>query len=99
VGAGLISFADNVSKQGRYAEGEALLERALAIFERAHGRDHPEFANGLLALASLRTDQGRAAEAIALHERALAVAERTFPPGDPYLAEIRADIDALRGAM
>jgi tetratricopeptide (TPR) repeat protein len=99
VGAGLISFADNVSKQGRYAEGEALLERALAIFERAHGRDHPEFANGLLGLASLRTDQGRTAEAIALHERALAVAERTFPPGDPYLAEIRADIDALRGAM
>jgi tetratricopeptide (TPR) repeat protein len=44
--------------QGRYAEAEPPLKRALAIYEKTLGPDHPSVATGLNNLASLYEDQG-----------------------------------------
>jgi tetratricopeptide (TPR) repeat protein len=55
--------------QGRYADAEPLLKRALAIWEKALGPEHPQVAMSLNNLASLYQDQGRYAEADELDAR------------------------------
>ena len=49
------------------------LRRALAIAEKAFGREHPQYAMGLVDLAELYRAQGRTAEAEPLFERAKAI--------------------------
>ena len=58
---------------GAAAEAEALFERALAIRERALGRDHPDVAASLCDLGGLALDHDRPAEAVARLERAVAI--------------------------
>ncbi len=54
---------------GRYAEAEPLLQRSLAILEKALGPEHPDVANSLHNLAELYRAQGRYAEAEPLLQR------------------------------
>ena len=49
--------------QGKYAEAEPLFKRALAIREKALGKDHPDVATSLNNLALLYDSQGKYAEA------------------------------------
>ena len=49
--------------QGRYADAEPLIKRALAISEKALGPDHPGLATDLNNLAGLYHVQGRYADA------------------------------------
>jgi class 3 adenylate cyclase/tetratricopeptide (TPR) repeat protein len=72
--------------RGRYAESQALLERAVAILERALGRDHLDVARSLDNLAVALGKQGRYAEAQALIERALLICERALGPDHPDVA-------------
>ena len=58
--------------QGRYAEAEPLYKRALAIYEKALGPDHPDVANSLNNLAELYRPQGRYSDAIPIVERTIA---------------------------
>jgi tetratricopeptide (TPR) repeat protein len=60
-------------QQGRYTEAEPLYKRALAIWEKALGPDHPELAQSLNNLSVVYQDQGRYAEADTLLKRALAI--------------------------
>lgn len=69
-------------ERGHYAEGGALIERALAIGERTLGPDHSDVARSLDNLAITRSRQGRYADAQALLERALAIYERVLGPDD-----------------
>ena len=57
-----------------------MLERALAIWERVFGPDHPHVAISLNNLASLLTDQGELVAAWPLYERALAIQTRELAP-------------------
>jgi Tetratricopeptide repeat/CHAT domain len=62
----LASLGAKVSQlysQGRYAEAEPLRKRALAIYEKALGPNHPDVAITLNNLAWLYKTQGRYAEA------------------------------------
>src|SRR6266567_3020464 len=68
--------AFDLYQRGRYAEAEPLFERALAIREKALGRDHPYIALSLNNLAELYGAQGRYTEAEPLHQRALAIREK-----------------------
>jgi len=52
-----------LSRRGRYTETEALLQRALAIWEKALGPEHPDVARGLNNLATLYQTQGQYAKA------------------------------------
>ena len=55
-----------------------MLERALAIEERAYGRDHPEVATTLTNLGNAYGDLGDHAKERDMLERALAINERAY---------------------
>jgi tetratricopeptide (TPR) repeat protein len=79
-------LADFYGMQGRYAEAERCLRRALAIFEQAYGPEHPEVAHGLNNLAIFYASQGRCSEAEELLSRALILYERAFGLHHPDIA-------------
>ena len=55
---------------------EPLYKRALAIYEKALGPDHPSVAESLNSLAGFYHAQGSYAEAETLYRRALAIFEK-----------------------
>ncbi len=69
--------------QGDLAGARPLHERALAIFEKALGPEHPDTARSLNNLASLLHGEGDLAAAQPLCERALAIFEKALGPGHP----------------
>jgi tetratricopeptide (TPR) repeat protein len=64
-----------------------LYKRALAIWEKAHGPDHPYVAIALNNLADLYQFQGRYADAEPLYKRALAIEGKALGPDNPYVAK------------
>ena len=56
--------------QGRYADAEALWQRALAIKEKTLGPHHPDVAATLAKYAVLLHKMGREQEALSLEQRA-----------------------------
>ena len=72
--------------QGRYADAEPLYKRALAIYEKALGPDHPHVATSLNNLAGLYVNQGRYDAAEPLFKRALAISEKALGPDHPDVA-------------
>ena len=76
-----------LSDMGLYPAATPFAERALAIYERALGPDHPQVATSLNNLAALCQSQGDYTGALPLHERALAIRERALGPDHPQVAE------------
>ncbi len=70
-----------------YFEAQPLLERALAVSEKALGPDHPDTATSLNNLALLLWEQGHPESAQPLHERALTIREKALGPEHPATAE------------
>ena len=64
--------------QGKYGEAEPLYQRALAIWEKALGPEHPDVATSLNNLAGLYYAQGKYEEAEPLYQRALAIWKRPW---------------------
>ena len=58
-----LGLASVYVRQGRFTDAESLFKRALAIYEKALGPDHPWIANCLVGLATIYTRQGRYHEA------------------------------------
>ena len=81
--------------RARYAEAETLLQRALAICEKALGPDHPITATSLNNLALLYDDQGRRGEAEPLYQRALAIFEKAPGSDHPHTATTLNDMALL----
>jgi tetratricopeptide (TPR) repeat protein len=74
-----------------------LFEGAVAIYEKAHGPEHPNTALILHKLANLRQEEGDFAGARALYERALAIYEKAHGPEHRYTASILNNLaDLLR---
>jgi tetratricopeptide (TPR) repeat protein len=69
-----------------YAQAETLKRRALAIWEKSLGSDHPQVATGLNNLALLLKATNRLAEAEPLYRRALAIGETSYGPDHPDVA-------------
>ncbi len=59
--------------QGKYADAEPLYKRALAIWEKALGPEHPHVATSLENYAALLRKTGRGNEAAKLKARAKAI--------------------------
>ncbi len=59
--------------QGKYGEAEPRYKRALAIWEKALGPEHPSVAQSLENYAALLRKTGRSAEAIKMKARAKAI--------------------------
>ncbi len=67
-----------------------LHRRALAIWEKAYGPNHPDVATSLNNLANVYKDQGKYAEAADLYRRALANTEKALGPSHPDVVHIPA---------
>ena len=78
--------------RGRYDEGDALRKRALAIKERAYGKDSITFATSLKFLGGVYGMQGREEEALTLLLRALEIAEKALGSESPNLYSFLSDV-------
>ncbi len=70
--------------QGRFAEAEPLLRRALVIMRKQLGAEHPTVAGGLMDHAAILRDLGRESEAAQMEARA-----RRIGPAAPGRARRR----------
>ena len=82
-----------------YSDARPLFERALAIFEKALGPEHPDTAAKLSNLANLLWAQGDFAGARPLCERALAISEKALGPEHPDTATILTGLASLLKAQ
>ena len=69
--------------QGRYAEAEPLLRRALETREGTIGKEHPDTLGSLTNFAGLYKRQGRYDEAMPLLRRVFETCERIFGKDNP----------------
>ncbi len=69
----LNNLANLYRAQGKHSEVEPLLQRALAIYEKTLGPEHPYVALGLENYAAFLREMDRNAEADKLEERAQAI--------------------------
>src|SRR5204863_258971 len=76
----------------QYSAALPIYQRALAIFEKALGSDHPSVATGLNNLAELYRNQGNYEAALRLQQRALAIREKALGPSYPGVANSRASL-------
>lgn len=84
---------------GEYAEAEPLYIRALAIFEKALGPEHPDVVSSVYNLAELYYVLGRYAEAEPLLERALAIIKHARGPNHRSVAAILNNLAGLYKAQ
>ena len=82
----LDAHATILQKMGQYADAEPLFRRALAIDEKALGKDHPDVASSLNNLALLLYSQGKYGEAEPLYRRALGIYEKKLGTDHPWVA-------------
>ena len=82
----LDAHATILKTMGQYAVAEPLYRRALGIYEKALGKDHPNVATSLNNLALLLASQGKYVEAEPLYRRALAIKEKALGPDHPDVA-------------
>ncbi len=75
--------------RGEFAQAKAHFERALTIYEAAHGPDHPSVVTVRSNLGNVLRDLGNLAGAKAQLERALATDEATHGPDHPFVATSR----------
>lgn len=82
-------------KQGRYDEAIPIVERWLAIVEKALGPRDPNVATALNNLGTLYQDKGDYAKAEPIFKRALAIRENAVGPGHPDVAKDLNNLAAL----
>ena len=73
--------------QGRYAEAEPLLQRALAISEKTRGPEHPDVAVTFSNLGLVYLGEQRYTEAEPLFQQAVVIFERGLGPANPHVAQ------------
>jgi tetratricopeptide (TPR) repeat protein len=95
VATSLNNLAGLYHTQGRYVDAEPRFQRALAIWEKALGPEHPDVATSLNNLAGLYHTQGRYADAEPRFQRALAIFEKVLGPEHPDVATSLNNLTAL----
>ena len=94
--ARLSSLASVQWAAGAYAEARTLNERALVLYEKALGPDHPDVAETMGQLAQLLRGRGQLAEAETLISKALAIRESKLGLRHPQVAESCSDMGDLQ---
>ncbi len=84
-----------LSRIGKYGEALPIAERAVSLFEKALGPDHPDVATSLNNLAQLYSSQGRYAEAEPLYRRSHGIREKALGPDQPEVATSLNDLASL----
>ena len=75
---------------------EAALAYALAVEQRARGKDDLQLAETLFALAWARAAAGNLGSAIELAEQALQIRRAKLPPGDPAVGKVEQQLLLLQ---
>jgi tetratricopeptide (TPR) repeat protein len=78
--------AEKLNAQGKYAQAQPFLEKALEIRRRLLTDDHPGTAVGYGNLATNLHEQGKYAQAQPLFEKALEIFRRLLTDDHPYTA-------------
>lgn len=86
-------------EQGKYAEAEALYQRALHMCERLLGSEHPDLAEVLYDFAAFHATQGNVQEAALLYQRTLAIREQVLGLEHPKTMATRTTYTALLQRM
>ncbi|MEO7092706.1 MAG: tetratricopeptide repeat-containing protein kinase family protein, partial [Polyangiales bacterium] len=76
-----------LTMQGKLAEAEPLLRKALAVMERTQGPDHPEIAIAMAALSELLMRKGASKDGYDLAVRSYEMSERIYGPSHPETAK------------
>ena len=84
---------------GRYQEALPLQQRALEIYEKALGPEHPDIAASLNNLAGLYQAMGAYAQALPLYQRALQIRKKALGPEHLDTANSLNNLAALYWAM
>src|SRR5215469_373937 len=84
------------STSGRWQSGK---KRAVAIFEKALGPDHPSVASALDNLAALYKAEARYADTEPLYQRALSIRENVLGPDHPDVAQSLKNLAELYSAQ
>ncbi|MBI1765976.1 MAG: CHAT domain-containing protein [Acidobacteria bacterium] len=77
---------DRLDQAGKYDQALPLAKRALAIFEKAFGAEHPYVASALNNLAMLYASTHDNTKAEQSYQRALAIREKALGPEHPAVA-------------
>ena len=93
--ASLLERSAMFSSAGKIREVAPLAERAVALYERALGPEHPDTATALDAVARVYRDQGEYAKAEPLWLRALAIREKALGPEHPDVGRLLAALGLL----
>jgi tetratricopeptide (TPR) repeat protein len=80
------NFANATFLSGDFTRAEQLAREAVALKERALGKDHPDVANSLMILASVLVEEGRPAESLSVADRALTLMTENGDPDSDHLA-------------
>ena len=91
----LRTMAARRDADGRFAEGQALLERALRLSESTRGPDDADVALIVYQLAGNAMAQRDDVRAQSLDERAIAIFDRVWGAGHPYTAMARSRLAML----
>jgi len=95
----LFKTAHYLVDRAQYDQAEPLFQRALLIWEQAHGADHRGVAYPLDGLAILYRKQGKYDQAELLYQRAVVILEHHLGPQHPEMAEILDDFAAFHYAQ
>jgi tetratricopeptide (TPR) repeat protein len=75
-----------LKEKAEYTQAKPLYERALAIWEKVHGKEHPLVATSLNNIAELYRAKGAYEQALPLNVRALAIDEKVYGIVHPDVA-------------
>ena len=78
--------------QNRLEEAEPLYRKALSIWEKALGPDHPDVARGLRNLGSCFVQEGKQRGALELFQRSAAIFEKTLGSRHPETLNVLQDL-------
>lgn len=84
-----------LESQGKYSEAIPLAQRALLLWEKALGKEHPLVVYNLNYLATLYKEQGDYNGAEPLYQRALAINEKLEGKDSPIVASILNNLAGL----
>jgi len=74
------------TSEGRLAEAEPLIRKAIELYEKALGKDHPDVATARNNLAAILAERGLFADAEEENRRVLIIRERSLQPGHYLIA-------------
>ena len=87
-----IIFSDACGRQGDYAKALEYHTKALAIFEKVFGSEHPDVATSYNNIGYVYYRQGDYAKALEFYTKALAIKEKVYGSEHPDVEIGRAHV-------